>query len=171
MFDVVRAANGYDSDGASDAARFVPTGESLTIQSQRDEADINVLVRRFGLTGQLPVREMPEALVGHVERFDMMEAQNLLVSARESFQSLDATVRERFGNDPMKFVQFCGDKDNLAELRKLGLAKPEVVVPPEVIQKVQVVEVSDGDGEGASGRGGRAAAGARGARKADPVKD
>lgn len=155
----VRQANGYDVDEASDASGLFCADESLTVQSQKDEADINVLVRRFGVTGMMPVVEVPEALLGHFEEFDMMTAQNLMIDARESFMSLDASVRARFGNDPMAFVQFCGDSVNLPELRKLGLAKPEVVVPPEVVQKVEIVEKADGEGQrsrvGFRGRSGR----------------
>lgn len=146
MSAVVRAANGYDVDFASANTGLRCEDESLTVQSQKDEADINVLVRRFGITGVLPVREMPEALVGHFETFDMMTAQNLLIEARESFMSLGAPIRERFGNDPVKFVQFCGEKDNLPELRKMGLAPAEVVPVPEKVQKVEIVEKADGEG-------------------------
>lgn len=167
----VRQANGYDVDAASLAAGLLCEDESRTIQSQKDEADINVLVRRFGVTGVFPVREMPPALVGHVESFDLMAAHDVLIAARESFQSLDPDLRLRFNNDPMRFVAFAEDEKNLPELRKLGLAKPEVVPEPERVQKVQIMEVDDGDAEGARGGRGRSAARARGADKADSVKD
>lgn len=166
---LVRQANGYDVDAASQAAGLFCEDDSLAVQSQKDEADINVLVRRFGVTGVFPVREMPEALIGHFDEFDMMTAYNLMIDARASFMSLPPEVRDRFNNDPVKFVQFAGEKDNLPELRKMGLAKPEVLPEPEKVLKVQIQEVSDGDED--RGREGRKAAGPRGARKADPAKD
>lgn len=167
--EVVRQANGYDTVAAR--VRLRCEDESLALQSQKDEADINVLVRRFGITGTLPVRELPEAIVGHVEEFDLMNAHSVLIQARESFESLSANIRARFGNDPMTFVQFCEDKTNLPELRKMGLAKQEVIVEPEKIQKVQIMEVDDGDSEGARRAGGRSPAGPRGPRKANPSTD
>lgn len=171
MREVVRSANDYDVDVASFASALLCEDESLTVQSQKDEADINVLVARFRVTGQLPVVELPAALVGHFESFDMMTAQNLMIDAQRSFMSLDPKVRDRFGNDPVRFVAFASDEKNVDELRKLGLAKPKAEPVPEVVQKVQVVEVDDGDSERAGRRGGRSAARVRGADKADPESD
>lgn len=162
----VRQANGYDVDAASVASGVACLDESLAIQSQKDEADINVIVRRFGVTGSLPVRMVPEALVGDVEEFDLMTANAVLIEARQSFLSLDAEVRARFNNDPMRFVAFAIDEKNIEELRKLGLAKPIVAPEPERVQKVEIVnergegfrdvasdvEGSDGSADGSAGR-------------------
>lgn len=168
---MVRQANGYDVNAASAESALACGDESLAVQSQRDEADINVMIRRFGITGTIPVREAPEAIVGHVEEFDLMNAQAVLIAARDSFMSLDADMRARFGNDPMRFVQFCEQKDNLPELRKLGLAKPEVPPIPEVVQKVRIVENDDADTGRAQGSGRSKTSGARGARQADTRED
>lgn len=162
--EFVRSANGYDVDEASLASGLLCEDESLAVQSQKDEADINVLVRRFGVTGTIPVIELPAAILGHVEEFDLMAAHSILIEARQSFASLDADLRSRFNNDPMRFVAFCEDKKNLEELRKLGLAPPAPVPVPEIIQKVKII--GDDDGRSEERRtGGRQAARARGARE------
>ncbi|AXH73991.1 MAG: internal scaffolding protein [Microviridae sp.] len=101
--------------------------ESLTVQSQKEEADINTLVRRFGITGTMPQNVEAPTYASFGAVFDFRSAMDAILSARESFESLPADVRLRFANDPQRFVEFCSDAGNLAELRKLGLAIPEEV--------------------------------------------
>ena len=50
----LRSPYNYDMDEASDLSGLRCEDESLAIQSARDETDINTIVRRFGLTGELP---------------------------------------------------------------------------------------------------------------------
>ncbi len=45
----------YDRDKNSDLAKFVFTRASRTQQSFRDECDINNILRKFNVTGQLPI--------------------------------------------------------------------------------------------------------------------
>lgn len=117
---------------------------SKTQQNQREEADINVIMRRFGQSGQLPVGgyEMPP-LEGDFGdgAVDFQSALNLVIAAERSFSAMDAEVRARFNNDPERFVKFCSDPENLPEMRKLGLAVPEEPAPKEPPpQKVMIVD-------------------------------
>lgn len=102
--------------------------KDVTIQSAKDEADINLIVKRFGVTGQLPQVAAPPTYMEYAEVFDFQSAMNVVVAAQRSFEGLDAKVRKRFSNDPAEFVKFCEDPANLPEMRKMGLAIPEVVV-------------------------------------------
>lgn len=52
--EFVRSYMNYDGDERSLETGYVETMESKTIQSQKDEADINNIVRMFGVTGRLP---------------------------------------------------------------------------------------------------------------------
>lgn len=140
----VRSAYNYDQDEASVEAGLLCADESLAIQSQRDEADINTIVRRFGITGQLPVGLRLPTFGDFDEVFDFQSAQNALVEADRAFMAVPAEIRMRFGNDPQRFVEFCSDEKNLPELRKLGLAVPEVVAEPEKVMKVEVIN-KEGD--------------------------
>lgn len=112
---------------------------SLTQQSSKDEADINTIVKRFLKTGVLPQGAENPRYIEFNEVFDFQTAMNAVVAAERSFMAMPAEVRERFGNNPAKFVEFCSDKENLPEMRKLGLAiTPEEVkeLPP---MKVEIV--------------------------------
>lgn len=104
--------------------------ESLTVQSQAEEADINTIVRRFGITGHMPVGVRVPSYGDFEVVDDYRSALHALREAEESFAKMPADVRSRFDNDPGRFVEFCSDVDNLAEMRKLGLAVPEVVSEP-----------------------------------------
>lgn len=124
----VRSPYNYSMEDASDESGLLCADPSLAVQDQRDEVDINTIVRRFGLTGKLPedVR-MPE-YGDFVGISNYHQAMNAVASANESFDALPAEVRSRFGNDPGRFVDFCMDPANLEEARKLGLAAP---LPPQ----------------------------------------
>lgn len=117
----------------------VPEGASLTQKHQAHDTDINVIVKRFGVTGQLPQRLNALNLGAFDEIFDYQSAMNALVAADRAFMSIDADIRARFHNDPQKFHDFVLNKENEPELRKLGLWNALVEKPPEVIQKVEVV--------------------------------
>lgn len=118
---------------------------SKTIQSAKDETDINIIVKRFGVTGQLPQVSMPPSPAEFRDVFDFQSAMNVIVAARQSFEALPAEVRARFGNSPEAFLQFCdrrgddGKLTNLVEMRKMGLVLPEAEIVPERVVKVEVV--------------------------------
>lgn len=123
----VRAAYGYDSDGASLAAGKDFEGTvSLTQQQFADESDINTIVRRFGLTGEMPENlRMPTS--GDFNGIsDFQDAMNIVVQSQEEFLRVPADVRERFSNDPGRLMAFLENPDNRDEALKLGLLRPPV---------------------------------------------
>lgn len=126
---------------------------SLAIQSAKEESDINTIVRRFGLTGQLPNDVRVPSFGDFTEVVDFHTAMNAVAMANESFMAMPAEVRSRFGNDPQAFVAFCSDEGNLEEMRKLGLAVPkaEPVVDP-LLQAVRDLKPRDAVPEGSSHR-------------------
>jgi len=52
---------------------------------------------------------------------DYHTAVNAVRDATEAFMALPGTVRDRFRNSPQEFIEFCSDRRNLDEARKLGL--------------------------------------------------
>lgn len=126
----IRGAYSYDTDFASNESAISCLDESYTLQSEAEEADINTIVRRFGLTGQVPENVPRPTITDFVDVFDFQSAQNALIAAEKSFMEMPAAVRRRFSNDPHEFVAFCSDERNLPEMRKMGLAVPEKVPDP-----------------------------------------
>jgi len=81
-------------------------GPSPTQQHLKDEADINVIMRRFGVTGSMP-GNLPGAVYGDFSGISGWEdAVELVERARGGFDSLPAAVRERFRNEPGEMVRF-----------------------------------------------------------------
>ena len=126
----VRSAYNYDADLVSEETGLECKDKSLTLQSQRDEADINVIVDRFMKTGQFPENVRAPTFADFEDIVTFQDAQNAVAEARNSFMQMPAHVRDRFDNDPALFVGFCSDKANLPEMRALGLAIPASMVEP-----------------------------------------
>lgn len=113
------------------------TDASLAVQSQKEESDINEIVRRFGLTGKLPENVRVPQYQDFEDVFDFQSAMNAVAAANQSFSAMPAEVRFRFGNDPQRFLEFCSKEENIPEMIKLGLAvevkQPEAPKPSEVV--------------------------------------
>lgn len=131
---MLRSGGNYDGERYSLKTGLSCEGsENRTKQEFRNETDINTILKRFNVTGQLPtgVRMPSYGDFSGVQNF--MDAANAIALARESFEEMPARVRERFQNDPAKFVDFCSNPDNLEECRKMGLAPPGETVKPPVV--------------------------------------
>lgn len=138
----LRSPYNYDMDDASNASGLLCEDESLAVQSSRDECDINTIVKRFGLTGELPGDvDMPQS--GDYSGIgDFHSAMNVVRQAQEEFLRVPADIRARFANDPQAFSEFFNDPANQDEAIRLGLAsRKPVPVPPEPML-VKVVEAS-----------------------------
>lgn len=117
----LRAPHNYDVDKASDESGLACPEATLTKQSFAEECDINTIVRRFNLTGQLPTDVDAPTYADFSDIPDFQSAMNAVLAAQESFASMPADVRARFNNDPASFVDFCSDDANYDEAVKLGL--------------------------------------------------
>lgn len=126
----VRSYLFYDSDGVSDDTGLLCEDKSLTVQSERDDADINVIVARFGLTGTMPENVRLPTYEDFTESItDYATALRVIQEADASFMSIPASVRSQFDNDPQKFLEFVSNPANIDKMRELGLAKPKVDPP------------------------------------------
>jgi len=98
--------------------------ETRTHQSFKEECDINTIMRKYE-RGQL---------IEHVNRYqgDYGDYTNVpqdyaaclaqVADAGEMFQTIPAAIRERFGNDPGRFLAFAEDPANAESMVQLGLA-------------------------------------------------
>lgn len=112
----------YDSDSAR--VRLTCEDPSLAVQASKDEADINTIVKRFGLTGEIPITNrtpFPQD-ISFDEVLDYRTAWDRLLAAQASFNSLPANIRGTFANDPIAFADYAADPSNLDQLRTWGLA-------------------------------------------------
>lgn len=115
--------------------------ETPTQQHHAKSADLNEIVRRFGITGgQIPVPQADPAYYGDfTDATDFRTALDRVRAAQEHFESLPAAIRERFANDPVRLHSFVMDPKNKDESVKLGLLqKRKPVVPADVKRAEQV---------------------------------
>lgn len=113
-----KPSNGLSFEGVQD----------LTRQEFKDECNIRSIMRRYETTGVLPMpgRSPPVARYGDFSNApDFLEAQAIVLRASEQFNTLPVRVRDRFGYDPARFLAFVTDRNNLAEVRALGLLSEE----------------------------------------------
>lgn len=126
----LRAPWNYDTMDASNEAGLDCQDPTLAQQNFRDECDINTIVKRFGITGQLPENVRMPTYGDFLQVNDFHSAMNAVAAAGEAFDAMPADVRARFNNDPGAFVDFCSDEANRAEAIKLGLVMPNQAEPP-----------------------------------------
>lgn len=142
MKTFIRSPYNYDSDEESLLSGLACKDPSLAQEHLLDETDINTIVKRFGITGELPQVSAP-TYQDFDGIFDFHTAAIAIREAQESFDSMDANVRYRFNNSPADFVDFCSNPDNYHEATKLGLIFPqseevgETPIPTKPLDKAE----------------------------------
>lgn len=132
----VRSPYNYDVDEASDLSGLSCGEPTRTQQNFKDECDINVIMERFGKTGQLPANMRTPSFEDYSSVTDFHSAMNAIRSASEDFMRMPAHIRARFDNDPQLYLEFFADNRNRDEAKKLGLIMPDPVEPSPVKVKV-----------------------------------
>jgi len=130
----LRSAYNYDVDAASNESALSDFEPSLALQSELEATDINVILKRFGITGQLPTSVRAPQYGDFTGVTDYQSALAAIQLADESFLELPAHVREEFNNDPQLFVDFCSDEANRADAERLGLVMPKAEIVKEIVQ-------------------------------------
>lgn len=126
----LRTPYNYNMDDVSRETGLSCADESLAIQSAAEDADINTIVRRFGLTGELPGDlQMPQS-GDYVGVGDFHQAMNVVRQANEEFLRIPAEIRARFSHDPGLFTEFFENPSNYDEAVRLGLALKRPEPPP-----------------------------------------
>lgn len=126
----------------------VHTGEyttppSMTKQEFRKESDINNIIKSYSpqamrnLIAQAAAAGRYEDLP---DTYDFQESLHLVEQARAAFMTLPAHVRDRFGQDPARFLAFTSDVNNRQEMANLGLIKQAESSAP-----IPVTIITNGD--------------------------
>lgn len=102
-----------------------------TKQSFKDDADINVLVKRWLGGVPIPQPDTP-GLYGDFSTIGtFQEAQNMMGDAVDHFMMLPAAVRAEFGNDPGQMMNFMSDPANAERAKEMGLVPPDLIESAE----------------------------------------
>lgn len=112
-------------------SRAAAIGGPTLAQSQfLDSCDVKKIIARCKTVG------IPLSTVQRTNGFfadltmapdDLRSALDISIKARDSFEQLPAKVKERFGFDPSKLLDFVQDSNNRDEAIRLGLIDPPAV--------------------------------------------
>lgn len=114
-------------------------GVSMTHQEFADECDINKVLTKYQLTGVPPIsKPMQSGDFSDIGDFAQVYAR--IHEAERLFSTVDARIRDRFGNDPRAFFAFVNDPANQSECLKLGLMQDNTPKPSamDVLEKIAV---------------------------------
>jgi phage internal scaffolding protein len=128
----VRNPYNYDMALVSQETGLYCEDPSLAQQHMRDECDINMIVERFGVTGQLPVKAIEPSYGDFSGVTDYHTALNKIKSAEAEFMALPAKLRAKFDHDPNALLNFLENEANRNEAIELGLIDGEPVAQPIV---------------------------------------
>lgn len=101
-------------------------GKSKVQQNLKDRTDINLIMAKYHKTGLIDwVKDPSKADYGDFSQVeDYQTALHQVMEAQEAFMTLSAKVRNKFSNDPAKFIEFMQNPENKDEAIELGLISP-----------------------------------------------
>lgn len=114
----------YDDDRDALERRLsdmIPQGESLTIQSGKEDADINAIAHRMGMMGIMPD---PLDLAFFQDASNLPDLRAILDYSRDAeaaFMALPPNIRSRFHNSAAELWEFVLDENNREEAIRIGL--------------------------------------------------
>lgn len=130
----------YNHDRDAEAARTALYCKDVTLtdQSFKEEADINVIIERLKQGAEIPVT-LPEHFGDQSMIPTWLETQNRIAENNKTFYNLDPDVRSEFLNDPARWADHVKkqlQEGNLPELDRMGLDTGNWIVqtrprPPE----------------------------------------
>lgn len=122
--------------------RVERTEPSRTKQAFKEECDINTIISRFLKTGVLNFAAKNEPRYGDVTGIEFQSAMLKVAQAQSLFNELPAALRNRFENEPAKFLDFVQDEKNREEAVTLGLLQPKApaATPPATTAPATSVE-------------------------------
>lgn len=138
----VRFSYRHQYDDARDALERAAsdshnTEPSMTLQEHAEDADINVVLARFGVKdgSVLPALDLAAVNPNYYGDFtnttDLKSALDAMRDAEQRFMELPAQLRSRFHNNWYELHEWVNDPANLEEAIQLKmLTRPPAPVPP-----------------------------------------
>nr|DAL17928.1 MAG TPA_asm: Scaffold protein [Microviridae sp.] len=103
---------------------------TMTIQSEKDNCDINVIMNRYATCGTpLPVRtDGLQPVFADVSKLgDYMENYNRCKHAEEVFNSLPSALRKELDNNPANLLPFIQNEANRERCVEYGLINKSIM--------------------------------------------
>lgn len=107
---------------------------TMTIQSEKDNCDINVIMNRYATCGTpLPYRTdgVQPVYADVSELGDYMENFQRCKQAEEMFNNLPSALRKELDNNPANLLPFIQDEKNKERCYEYGLLNKPIVEAPQ----------------------------------------
>ncbi len=117
-----------------DNVELITSEDSLVQQQFAESTRVRNILDKFMRTGMIDSNPLPPRYEDVSEVQDYQSAMNLLVNVQGHFDALPSKIRDRFGNDPEKYLAFINDPNNLDEAVELGLLQKSEPAPIEPVQ-------------------------------------
>lgn len=117
----IRSPYNYDRKAVSIQTGLECRDKSLAVQSQKEEADINEIVRRFGIDGKMPLTMRIPKYGDFSQVEDYQTCLEAIQAAKDEFMKLPARLRAEFGHNPQELLEFM-DGATEEEIKKMGLS-------------------------------------------------
>lgn len=118
---------------------------TMTIQSEKDNCDINVIMNRYATCGTpLPYRTdgVQPVYADVSELGDYMQNFQRCKQAEEMFYALPSALRKELDNNPANLLPFIQDEKNKERCYEYGLLNKPVVEAPQAPVVAPSVSVS-----------------------------
>lgn len=116
--------------------------ENLVQQHMAAECDVNTIMKRYEQTGDLRhVTDVAGEFGDFYDVTDFKSGTERLMAIQSLFMEIPASIRDRFNNDPAKFVEYATNEKNIEELRSMGLAEPAPADPVVPITRKDLEEL------------------------------
>lgn len=139
--DMQRMATNFDNLVLEEKSGELVPMPSMTRQSEMDACDIHNILKQHSQAGfeQLVRDNAARGQYADLTSLpDYQESLNIVLGAQAAFDALPSQVRERFFNDPSRFIEFLRNPDNQEEAIRLGLAE-DTRQPDPPPQKVEII--------------------------------
>lgn len=107
---------------------------TMTLQSEKDNCDINVIMNRYATCGTpLPYRNdgVQPVYADVSELGDYMENYQRCKQAEEMFNNLPSALRKELDNNPANLLPFIQDDKNKERCYEYGLLNKPIVEAPQ----------------------------------------
>ena len=107
---------------------------TMTVQSEKDNCDINVIMNRYATCGTpLPYRAdgVQPVYADVSELGDYMENFQRCKQAEEMFNALPSALRKELDNNPANLIPFIQNKKNESRCIEYGLINKPIVEAPK----------------------------------------
>lgn len=133
MYGPWRQLGKFDPDELSLESATANLEPSMTQQHLGPETDINLMMRRYALTGELPVRRGVAEYGEFDEAMDYRTMIEVVEQGKRAFASVPSAIRARFENDPGQFLDWIHNEENYGEAESLGLVPKRDVAVETVV--------------------------------------